>query len=177
MYVPALSRPVWIVLFGTLFSRISLFLAWPFLIVFLYQDYAASEIAIGTMLALSALVGSTSGIYVGYLSNKFGRKVMMLGGNVIAALAYTGIGLADQIWHFFALLLITGLMRPTIEAPSKAVISDSLPDKKDRELALNMRYFLINLGGSIEPLVGITLALAHPQKLFYVCVCVGGGGR
>ncbi|USD66926.1 MFS transporter [Vibrio sp. SCSIO 43136] len=167
--VKRFTRPVWIVLIGTLLARTSYFMAWPFLIVFLYQDYGASEVTIGSMLAMSALISGTTGLYSGYLSDKFGRKSVMVLGSIIASLAYTGIGLADQIWQFFILLMMTGLMRPMIEAPSKAVISDCLDDSKDRELALNIRYFLLNLGGAIGPLIGITLALAHPQNLFLVC--------
>lgn len=38
---------VWTVLTGTLIARTSFFMAWPFLIVFLYQDYGASAIEVG----------------------------------------------------------------------------------------------------------------------------------
>lgn len=49
---------VWTVLSGTLLARTSYFMAWPFLIVFLYQDYGASAAQIGGMLAGSAIVGA-----------------------------------------------------------------------------------------------------------------------
>ncbi|MDE1315862.1 MFS transporter [Vibrio aestuarianus] len=158
---------VWTVLTGTLIARTSFFMAWPFLIVFLYQDYGASAIAVGGMLAASAVVGAVTGLYSGYLSDKFGRKWVMVAGSWIAALAYSGIGIADQIWQFYVLIVITGLMRPMIEAPAKAVIGDNLSNVKDRELALNIRYFLLNLGGAVGPLLGITLGLTHPQSLFF----------
>ncbi|MBD1566439.1 MDR family MFS transporter [Vibrio sp. S12_S33] len=158
---------VWTVLTGTLIARTSFFMAWPFLIVFLYQDYGASAIEVGGMLAASAVVGAVTGLYSGYLSDKFGRKWVMVAGSWIAALAYSGIGIADQIWQFYVLIVITGLMRPMIEAPAKAVIGDNLSNVKDRELALNIRYFLLNLGGAVGPLLGITLGLTHPQSLFF----------
>lgn len=158
---------VWTVLTGTLIARTSFFMAWPFLIVFLYQDYGASAIEVGGMLAASAVVGAVTGLYSGYLSDKFGRKWVMVAGSWIAALAYSGIGIADQIWQFYVLIVITGLMRPMIEAPAKAVIGDNLSNVKDRELALNIRYFLLNLGGAVGPLLGITLGLMHPQSLFF----------
>lgn len=158
---------VWTVLTGTLIARTSFFMAWPFLIVFLYQDYGASAIEVGGMLAASAVVGAVTGLYSGYLSDKFGRKWVMVVGSWIAALAYSGIGIADQIWQFYVLIVITGLMRPMIEAPAKAVIGDNLSNVKDRELALNIRYFLLNLGGAVGPLLGITLGLTHPQSLFF----------
>ncbi|WP_260261078.1 MDR family MFS transporter [Vibrio intestinalis] len=158
---------VWTVFGGVLLTRTSYFMAWPFLIVFLYKDYGASAVEVGGMLAASALVASITGLYSGYLSDKFGRKVVMLAGCLLASVAYSGIALAVEIWQFYVLVILAGLMRPMIEAPSKAVISDSLPDLKDRELALNIRYFIINLGGAVGPLIGITVGLLHPQSLFY----------
>jgi len=159
---------VWTVLTGTLLARTSYFMAWPFLIVFLYEDYGASAIEVGTMLAVSAVVGAGTGLYSGYLSDKLGRKWVMVLGSWIASISYTGIALASEVWQFYVLIMMSGLMRPMIEAPAKAVIGDNLSDLKDRELALNIRYFLLNLGGALGPLIGITLALAQPQNLFFV---------
>lgn len=159
---------VWTVLTGTLLARTSYFMAWPFLIVFLYEDYGASAIEVGTMLAVSAVVGAGTGLYSGYLSDKLGRKWVMVLGSWIASISYTGIALASEVWQFYVLIMMTGLMRPMIEAPAKAVIGDNLNDLKDRELALNIRYFLLNLGGALGPLIGITLALSQPQNLFFV---------
>ncbi|WP_261883879.1 MDR family MFS transporter [Vibrio pelagius] len=159
---------VWTVLTGTLLARTSYFMAWPFLIVFLYEDYGASAIEVGTMLAVSAVVGAGTGLYSGYLSDKLGRKWVMVLGSWIASISYTGIALASEVWQFYVLIMMTGLMRPMIEAPAKAVIGDNLKDLKDRELALNIRYFLLNLGGALGPLIGITLALSQPQNLFFV---------
>ena len=143
-------------------------MAWPFLIVFLYEDYGASAIEVGTMLAVSAVVGAGTGLYSGYLSDKLGRKWVMVLGSWIASISYTGIALASEVWQFYVLIMMTGLMRPMIEAPAKAVLGDNLKDSKDRELALNIRYFLLNLGGALGPLIGITLALSQPQNLFFV---------
>ncbi|RTZ18066.1 MFS transporter [Vibrio aquaticus] len=162
------NMPVWTVLVGVLIARTSFFMAWPFLVVFLYQDYGASAIEVGSMLAAASLLGSGVGLYSGYLSDKFGRKWLMVTGCVIAFFAYSGIGLADQMWHFYILVLLTGLMHPLIDGPAKAVLGDSLSDHKDRELALNIRYFVLNIGGAIGPLIGVTLALANPQALFLV---------
>ncbi|KIE21734.1 MFS transporter [Vibrio sp. MarTm2] len=164
--VKRFNLPVWTVLVGVLIARTSYFMAWPFLIVFLYQDYGASAVEVGGMLALSAVTGSLTGLYSGYLSDKFGRKWIMVAGCLIAFIAYTGIGLATQVWHFYALILLAGFMRPLIDGPAKAVIGDALSDLKDRELALNIRYFLLNIGAAVGPLIGVTLALAQPQLLF-----------
>ena len=90
---------VWTVLIGVLIARTSYFMAWPFLIVFLYQDYGTSAIEVGSMLAASALIGSVAGLYSGYLSDKFGRKWLMSAGCIIAFFAYNGIALALSLIH------------------------------------------------------------------------------
>lgn len=33
---------------------------------------------------------------------------------------------------------------------------------------MNIRYFLLNLGGAIGPLLGVTIGLSSPQHLFYI---------
>ncbi|MUK39380.1 MFS transporter [Aliivibrio fischeri] len=162
------NHMIWTVLTGTLLARTTYFMAWPFLIVILYQDFNASAVTVGAILAGSAVVGSFTGLYSGWLSDKFGRKWVMIWGCIIAAFSYAGIGIATSIFQLFILVGMCGLMRPMIEAPAKAVIGDNLDDEKDRELALNVRYFLINVGGAIGPLIGITLGLAHPKVLFLI---------
>lgn len=166
--VKRFNLPVWTVLIGVLIARTSYFMAWPFLVVFLYQDYNASAIEVGAMLAASALIGSLVGVYSGYLSDKFGRKWLMVIGCALGFVAYSGIAFASEMWQFYLLILLTGFMRPMIDGPAKAVIGDSLLDLKDRELALNLRYFLLNIGGAVGPLMGVTLALAQPQSLFLI---------
>ncbi|RXJ71744.1 MFS transporter [Veronia nyctiphanis] len=166
--VKRFNLSIWAVLIGTLLARTSYFMAWPFLVVFLYNDYGATAFQVGAMLATSAVVGSITGLYSGYLSDKFGRRGIMTLGAAIAMLSYAGIGSANELWQFPLLLIFTGLMRPMIEAPAKAVLGDNLEDRKDRELAMNIRYFLLNLGGALGPLIGITLALAEPQHLFHL---------
>lgn len=54
----------------------------------------------------------------------------MVCGSLVAAAAYSGIALASELWHFYVLILLAGLMRPMIEAPAKAVLGDNLADVK-----------------------------------------------
>lgn len=159
---------VWVVLFGTFISRLSYLMAWPFLVVFLYRDYGASETYIGAVLAASALVSGLAGTWMGYVSDKWGRKGVMISGGILSALTYAGIGSAHALWQFFVLMLAVGMMRPSLENPAKALLSDQFDSPKARELAQNARYFLVNAGGAIGPLLGIVFGLSHPQKLFYI---------
>ncbi len=159
---------VWCVLIGTLIVRTSYFMAWPFLVITLYREYGATATEVGFMLAMSALVGVIAGFYTGHLSDIIGRKRIIIAGCLISSLTYFGISQANQLNQFYFLIVACGLMRPMIEEPSKALISDSINDLTRRELAMNMRYFAINVGGALGPLLGVKLAVSHPESLFQI---------
>lgn len=159
---------VWSVLIGTLIVRVSYYMAWPFLVVTLYRDYGANATEVGSMLAMSALVGVVAGFYTGHLSDIVGRQRIILLGCLTSSLAYFGLSQADQLTHFYVLIVACGLMRPLIEEPSKALISDHIDATLTRELAMNLRYFAINVGGAVGPLLGVTLAVDHPEVLFQI---------
>ncbi|MGJ7095883.1 MDR family MFS transporter [Vibrio hannami] len=159
---------VWCVLIGTLIVRTSYFMAWPFLVITLYREYGATATEVGFMLAMSALVGVIAGFYTGHLSDIIGRKRIIIAGCLVSSLTYLGISQANQLNQFYFLIVACGLMRPMIEEPSKALISDSINDLTRRELAMNMRYFAINVGGALGPLLGVKLAVSHPESLFLI---------
>ncbi|MFB2538340.1 MFS transporter [Acinetobacter sp. c3-l95] len=159
------NQTVWAILVGTFFVRFSYFMSWPFLIILLNSIHI-SPLKVGIMLGASAGISSLSGFYIGYLSDRFGRRNIMVTGCGLAVLSYWALIIATQFWQFFLIMLVLGLVRPMVEMVAKAVLSDHLPDSKDRELAFNLRYFAINIAGGIGALVGLYLALKNPNALF-----------
>jgi len=167
-HLKQLPPVVWSVLVGTLIVRTSYFMAWPFLVVILYRDYGATATEIGSMLAVSALVGVVTGFYSGHLSDLIGRKRIIISGCLVSALAYFGLSQASELHQFYILIVMCGLMRSMIEEPSKALISDWVDNLTRRELAMNLRYFAINVGGALGPFLGVQLAISNPEGLFTI---------
>ncbi len=64
----------------------------------------------------------------------------------------------------------SGLSSGLIDAPGKALMADSLASAKARELALHLRYFLLNLGAALGPLLGVTLGINAQQETFLFLV-------
>lgn len=60
----------------------------------------------------------------------------------------------------------SGLSYGLIDSPGKALMADNLTEPKARELALHLRYFLLNLGAAIGPLFGVTYGLSARQETF-----------
>lgn len=65
-------------LFFTLIIRFSYFMAWPFIAVIMTQNYHMSPIAIGVAMTSSALISVVLGMYGGQISDRLGRRVILL---------------------------------------------------------------------------------------------------
>lgn len=160
------NQTVWAMLVGGFLVRVTYFMSWPFLIVLLNQKLGTSPTAVGVILGVSVGISSLLGLYIGYLSDKFGRKPLMLIGCLIMAMAFLSLNISNNFWHFFMAMALMGLGTPALETSTKAIISESLDDNKAREFALHLRYFLINVAGAIGALVGIAIGLKNPAALF-----------
>ena len=166
------NRTVWLMLIGNFLVRGCYYMAFPFLIMMLHERYQVGVLEVGSMLAFSAFLGSSLGLYIGYLSDKIGRKVIILFGALLCIVSFFGMGMADEVWQFFISIVLCGIAQPMIYIPSRAVISDQLSDKKNREFALSFNYFVINIGVAVGPLVGGTISLSHPKTVFLTAACV-----
>ncbi|MGU5886436.1 MFS transporter [Aeromonas hydrophila] len=145
---------VWTVILGTFMVRTSYYMVWPFLSILLYREYGLSATAIGAMLGATAAISTLVSFYGGWLSDKLGRRNILLAGCLVSVL-WLGLG-----------VLGSGLSSGLIDAPGKALMADSLASAKARELALHLRYFLLNLGAALGPLLGVTLGISAQQQTF-----------
>ncbi|CAJ1797202.1 Na(+), Li(+), K(+)/H(+) antiporter [Aeromonas salmonicida] len=157
---------VWTVILGTFMVRTSYYMVWPFLSILLYREYALSATSIGAMLGATAAISTLVSFYGGWLSDKLGRRNILLAGCLVALLCYGLLGFAHSVFWLGVGVLGSGLSSGLIDAPGKALMADSLISAKARELALHLRYFLLNLGAAIGPLLGVTLGISAQQHTF-----------
>ncbi len=162
------NQTVWAMLIGGLAVRITYFMSWPFLIIVLNNQSMVSPIGIGVILGFSAGVSALSGIYIGYLSDKWGRKPILLIGCLLGIACYLSLIFATQFWHFFGIMAALGLVRPMVEVVTKSIICDNIAHAKTREFALYLRYFFINIAGAIGPIIGLWFGLKNAETLFLI---------
>lgn len=150
----------------TLLTRLTYFMAWPFLSIILTRTYQLSPLAIGSVMSCCALISVIPGIYGGSLSDRFGRKNLLILGCLLAIIGYASIALSKSVFFFALSLLLTGVSFSLIDASSRALMSDLLQDKKRRELALQIRYLMVNVAAVSGPLIGIVLGLNAQKSTF-----------
>lgn len=74
------------------------------------------------------LTYSLSSPYLGKLSDRIGRRILLISGLVIFVLVYLGFAFAHEKWHFWSLFVIYGLYMGATEGVGKAFVVDLAPE-------------------------------------------------
>nr|WP_250621122.1 MFS transporter [Bacillus subtilis] len=114
----------------------------PFLAIYLTAVQGASASYAGLVIAASSSVGILASFYGGYISDKFGRKNMMLVSIFGWMLVFAGFAAASNLWVFFVVNALNGLCKSLFEPASKALLSD-MTEEKTRLLVFNLRYAVL----------------------------------
>ncbi len=97
---------------------------------FLVKSFGASGSAMGTLMASYALMQFLFAPFWGSLSDRFGRKpILMIGvlGNAIAQLLF---GLSTELWMLFVARILAGILSSATMPTAMAYISDSTTHKE-----------------------------------------------
>ncbi|WP_053360655.1 MFS transporter [Bacillus sp. FJAT-27251] len=156
---------VWVLLAGTVLARGSAYMTLPFLAIYLSSTMELHPVLIGITIGISPLTGTIGGFFGGYLSDKFGRKPVMLWSVFGIGLVYFGFLMAEAPGWFILFNALNGLAGSFFEPTSQALISD-LTAKEKRMRAFSLRYTAINIGASVGPLLGAYLALSSAKSAF-----------
>lgn len=90
-------------------------------------------------------VKSSTGVLGGTLSDKFGRKPLIVGGWLLYAAVYYGFAHASSSWHAWALFAAYGVFYGMTEGVEKALVADIVP-KDRRGAAFGWFNLAIGLG-------------------------------
>ncbi|WP_226645866.1 MDR family MFS transporter [Microbulbifer variabilis] len=157
---------VWIILIGSFFSRGTYFMVWPFLAILLFNKFELGAAEIGLILSASAIGAALLGFYVGALSDRYGRRNILLLGSLINLCSFALLAVTETLSGFILAMTLCSIGRAVWEPPASALIGDLIENQASRELALQLRYFLINAGAALGPIVGVWAGLSAQQSTF-----------
>ena len=157
---------IWIILIGSFLCRGTYFMVWPFLAILLHERFGLGPAQIGLILSASAAGAALLGFYVGTLSDRYGRRNILLIGTAINIFAFALLAVAQSLSLFVLAMTLCSIGRAIWEPPASALIGDLVEDQNSRELALQLRYFLINVGVALGPIVGVWAGLSAQQSTF-----------
>lgn len=160
-------RLFWVVVGVSFIDRIGGTLLFPFFALYFTQKFGVGMTEAGILLGMSSffgLIGSTIG---GALTDKFGRKQLILFGLVFSAVSSLTLGLVTQYSLLFPLMVVVGLLSSIAHPAHDAMIADILPENQRAE-GFGILRVVGNLSWIIGPTIGGFLANINFFYLFLI---------
>ncbi len=154
---PEIPHVYYVLLTGRFFNLMGNSLVFPFMTIYLATRLHTSLGIVGLVMAsyggsqvISVLVG-------GVWSDRFGRRLVMLGSLLLGSIATFGLGLVHSSVMLVLFLCLMGFFLPLFQPASMAMVGDIIPRHR-----LNYAYSLMrmasNAGIIIGPMIGGLLA-------------------
>ena len=160
-------RLFWIVVAISFVDRIGNTLLFPFFALYITQKFSVGMTQAGILLGMSSLFGLIGSTIGGALTDKFGRKQLILFGLVFSAISSLSLGLVDSLSAMYPLMIFVGLLSSVSHPAHDAMIADILPDKQRQE-GFGILRVVGNLSWIIGPTIGGFLANINFFYLFLI---------
>jgi MFS family permease len=158
-------RIFWILAIITFIDRIGGSLLFPFFALYLTSKFNVGMADVGVLFAafsISSFAGSAIG---GALTDRFGRKGVIIFGLVASSMSSLAMGFANSFQMFFALAIFVGILSDVAGPAHQAMVADILPEDK-RADGYGIIRVAFNLSVTIGPAIGGLLAARSYLLLF-----------
>ena len=155
----------WILVITTFIDKIGGTLIFPFFALYVTQKFDVGMTQAGVLLAIFSVSGFLGSMIGGALTDKFGRRGMVLFGLVFSALSSLSMGIVDELSVFYLLAVVVGLLSNIAGPARQAMVADILPEEKQAE-----GYGILRVAGNLAwimgPMIGGFLAAKSYLLLF-----------
>ena len=163
-------RQFWILILGVFIDRLGGALMFPFLTLYITQKFGVGMTEVGLIFGLVSISGIVGGVLGGALTDRFGRKGMVIFGLLISAFINLMVGLVNSIELVYVGALFIGLFGNAGGPAQQAMVADLLPEKK-RAQGFGLLRVVVNLAVVIGPAIGGLLA-TRSYLLLFICDAV-----
>ncbi|MFC0215195.1 MDR family MFS transporter [Paenibacillus chartarius] len=159
---------IWIRVVGTALTSVTNFMLRPFLVLYLHERMDGSILLPMMIVGLPPLCGMLMSIYGGTLSDKYGRKPVMLASLWIQAVCMLGYLLADEVWQYALVASCIGLGNAMFMPAANAQVADVVP-LQNRAKVFALLHTALNVGAAAGPLLGLLMFAWRPELVFVIC--------
>jgi MFS family permease len=137
----------------------------PFFALYVTQKFNVGMTQAGVLLAIFSVAGLVGSMIGGALTDKFGRRGMVLFGLVFSALSSVSMGLVNELSHFYLLAIVVGSLSNIAGPAHQAMVADLLPETKRTE-GFGILRVAGNLAWIFGPMIGGLVAGRSYLMLF-----------
>lgn len=155
----------WIIVLTFFIDSIGGTLLFPFFSLYITDRFHVGMTQAGMVLAMFSIFGIIGSVAGGALTDRFGRRKLILFGLVFSALSTLTLGLINSLAVLFPLAAFIGLLSDIAGPANQAMMADIL-DEKQRQEGFGLMRVVRNLAWIIGPSIGGFLASRSFMMLF-----------
>ena len=162
---------IYILSLGWLVTSAGFAMVIPFMSIYFHEELGLSMSAIGVFFGFTAVLRAIPQPMAGWLSDRFGRVVIMGWSQILRSFTFAGVAWAiiagKSFWVIASIISLNYILGAVLHPSANAMVAD-LVKKEDRISAYAMLRIAGNLGWAIGPAMGGFIAHISYGGLFYV---------
>ncbi len=155
----------WVMVAAAFIDRLGGAMLFPFFTLYLTQKFEISMTQVGVLFGLYSITGVVGSMVGGALTDRLGRKRMMIFGLAASALSMLLLGFVNRVEMFSLVILVVGVLAESGGPAQQALVADLLPEEK-RAQGFGILRVVFNLAVVIGPLIGGLIATRSYFLLF-----------
>ena len=154
-------RAFWIYNIIVFIDRLGGFMLYPFFALYLTEKFKIGMSTVGILFAVFSISGMAGSALGGALTDRMGRKVVIIASLVLSSLSALGMGFAPTIGIFIAVVALVDTLSSIGHPAHEAVVADLLPPEKRAE-GYGIIRVIFNLAVIIAPpIAGLLIAKSY----------------
>ena len=154
-------RAFWIYNIIVFIDRLGGFMLYPFFALYLTQKFDIGMSTVGILFAVFSISGMVGSALGGALTDRMGRKVVIVASLILSSLSALGMGFAPTMGIFVAVVVVVGTLSSIGHPAHEAVVADLLPPDKRAE-GYGIIRVVFNLAVIIAPpIAGLLIANSY----------------
>ncbi len=158
-------KKFWIVVGVSFIDRVGGTMLFPFFSLYITWKFDVGMTTAGIVLGIFPAFGMIGNIIGGALTDKYGRRRLIIFGLVFSAISTLSLGLVNELVMLYPLAIIIGLLSNIAGPAHQAMIADILPEKQRTE-GFGLMYVVANMAWIIGPTLGGFIANRSYFALF-----------
>ncbi|MHA2287804.1 MAG: MDR family MFS transporter [Promethearchaeota archaeon] len=156
-----------VLVMATFIDRLGAFILFPFYSLYITSHFGVGMVEVGILISIFSIGNIIGGTLGGALADKYGRRAMILLGLVVSGISNVLMGLINDLYLFYIVGSISGLVGNFGGPARQAMIADILPKEKRAE-GFGILRVALNLSAVVGPLLGGFVATQSYLLLFII---------
>lgn len=158
-------KTFWTLVVVTFIDQLGGFLLFPFFALYITKKFDVGMTEVGILFALFSISGFVGSFVGGALTDRLGRKGMIIFSLLTSAFSTLAMGFVNSMEAFYLIAAISGIFTNTGGPAYNAIVGDLLPEKK-RATGFGILRVAFNVSAAIGPAIGGLLASRSYLALF-----------